>query len=55
MEAERKRKVGGSVVEEFYWGGRLVVYVDNKKFIGTFTDAVAELSGLSTKKDNTND
>lgn len=43
MEAERKRIVKGHKVEEFYWNGRMVVYVDNCGTPGTFEDICALL------------
>ena len=40
MTPERKVKIGSFKVEEFYWNGKYVSYIDNKKFNGTFEEAI---------------
>lgn len=40
MRAERVQTVNGHTIEEYYWCGRMVVYIDNKKYKGTFEEAV---------------
>ena len=29
MNANRKKKIGKHIIEEFYWAGKMVVYVDH--------------------------
>ena len=36
MNPERTKKIGPHTVEEFYWNGKMVVYVDNKTTEETF-------------------
>ncbi len=43
MSPERKRLIGEVKVEEFYWNGRIVVYVDNRRYDGSFNEAINEL------------
>ena len=31
MTATRKKTVYGQIIEEYYWAGKYVVYIDNKK------------------------
>ena len=38
MTPERTEKIYGQLVEEFYWNGRMVVYVNNAKTEGTFDE-----------------
>ena len=46
MKAERKKIVNGKTIEEFYWAGRLVVYVDNNLKNGTFDEISAKITHL---------
>lgn len=39
MRPERTSKIGGILVEEFYWNGKMVVYMNNHKYDGTFDQA----------------
>ena len=43
MTPERRKEINGHVVEEFYWAGRLPVYVDNRLVQKTFKEACVEL------------
>lgn len=43
MSPERRKKIGGKLVEEFYWAGALAVYVDHHAVEGTFDDVCKEL------------
>lgn len=43
MTPDRKITIGGSRVEEFYWAGKMVVYVDNQLTGETFEEAVKRL------------
>ena len=45
MKADRKKVLSdGRVVEEYYWNGKLVVYIDNKKTGKTFNEVKSALS-----------
>lgn len=44
MTPSRNTRVNGHKIEEYYWAGRLVVYVDNQKFGGSFSEAVEAFS-----------
>jgi hypothetical protein len=48
MKPERYKTINGHLIEEFYWGWEFVVYVDNRRFDGTFDEAckMYELAGL---------
>jgi len=39
MKPERYKKINGKMIEEYYWADKLVVYVNNRKFDGTFEEA----------------
>ena len=41
MNAERYTEINGKTIEEYYWAGKLVVYVNNFKFDGTYEEACA--------------
>lgn len=43
MTPNRQETVNGHKVEQYYWAGRLVVYVDNRKTDETFDEAVERL------------
>ncbi|MCW8960160.1 MAG: hypothetical protein OQK29_01270 [Ignavibacteriaceae bacterium] len=43
MNANRAKTIKGVKVEEFYWNGRLVVYIDNHKTDESFDSAVKRL------------
>lgn len=40
MKALRTVKIKGVKIEEFYWAGKYVVYVDNRLFEGDFETAM---------------
>lgn len=40
MKPTRVKKVNGKHIEEFYWGGTFVVYVDNRLFEGDFEQVI---------------
>ena len=42
MDAEKTKKVNGKKIEQFYWNGSTVVYIDNKLTSLTFNQAVAK-------------
>ena len=50
MGPERKIKVGKYKIEEFYWAGKWVVYVDDKKTDMTYEQAVDYYSELEKVK-----
>lgn len=43
MEPCRKWVIGKNKIEEFYFSGRFVVYVDNRRYDGAYEDAVREV------------
>jgi len=53
MSPERSKTVNGKKVCEFWWAGKLVVYVDNRLYCGSFDDAVAGIlsEGLAHAKE----
>lgn len=40
MNAERRLKVNGYLIEEYYWSGKFVVYVDHRLVSMDFDEAV---------------
>ena len=46
MGPERKIQIGKYKIEEFYWNGRFVVYVNNHKVDMTYEQAVDYYSQL---------
>lgn len=44
VKPDREKKIGRNWVQEYYWAGDWVVYVNNRLYDGTFDDAVANLS-----------
>lgn len=40
MTPDRKETISGCEIEEYYCDGKMVVYVDNRTFEGTFEEAV---------------
>lgn len=40
MAPERRHYVNGYKIEEYYWAGKMVVYIDNRAFEGTFEEAI---------------
>lgn len=43
MTAERRHRINGKVVEEFYWCGRYPCYVDHRLSAENFDETVARL------------
>ena len=41
MNPTRRAEINGHVIEEFYWNGRMVVYVDNHIAIGDYVEEVS--------------
>ena len=41
MTPERYRKIGGHLIEEFWWAGKPVVYVDNRASDKTYNEELA--------------
>lgn len=44
MTPDRKTIIDDRKVEEFYWGGRMVVYIDNQKTDETYEAACKRLN-----------
>ena len=42
MTATRTKIVGRYKIEEFYWNGKLIVYVNDRRFNGSYGDALTE-------------
>jgi hypothetical protein len=40
MTPERRVFIGDQKIEEYYWNGDMVVYVNNRLFEGSYEDAV---------------
>ena len=43
MTPQRKREINGHVIEEYYWHGEMVVYVDNQLVKESFEKAIERL------------
>ena len=41
MQPERKKVVDGQKIEEFYWNGKMIVYVDNRLSDKAYDDITA--------------
>lgn len=39
MDPERKIKINGHDIEEYWWAGELIVYIDYQLFNGTYEEA----------------
>lgn len=39
MRPERSAQINGQLIEEYYWAGEFIVYVNNQRFNGTFDEA----------------
>lgn len=50
MKPDREKRVGRNLIEEYYWAGKWVVYVNNKRYDGTYEEAVkwVESGGLES-------
>ena len=44
MTPDRKVVVNGKKVEEYYWAGEYVTYIENRLFNGSFDSAVKSLT-----------
>lgn len=49
MSPERKTTIGKVLIEEYYWGGRMVVYVDHYATDETFDQAVDRITKQQEK------
>lgn len=45
MSPDRKTVINGKMVEEYYWAGKYVVYIDGHLFDGSYETALAKLGG----------
>jgi hypothetical protein len=48
MSPERKDTINGKKIEEYYWNGKLVVYVDNHSVDTTFEETCNTLRTMET-------
>ena len=46
MKPDKEMEVNGKLIQEYYWNGRQVVYVNHTRYEGTFEDAMAEYLGI---------
>lgn len=44
MSPERRKEINGIKVEEYYWSGKMVVYIDNHKTGESFDQACERLA-----------
>jgi hypothetical protein len=47
MSPDKRQTVNGHKVEQYYWAGKNVVYIDNRLFDGSFDEAIRSLSTRS--------
>lgn len=40
MQPERHTSVNGHKIEEYYWNGKMAIYLDNNLFAGTYGYAI---------------
>lgn len=40
MSPDNSRTVNGLLIEQYYWNGKMITYIDNTKFDGTFSEAI---------------
>lgn len=52
MTPDRKITIAGSRVEEFYWAGKMVVYVNNQLVSESFDEAVKRLVTAEVSRTN---
>jgi len=50
MHSTRRIEINGYVVEEFYWNGRMVVYVDNRRVDRTYEAEVVQIEADDDKR-----
>jgi hypothetical protein len=57
MTPERKKIIGGYKIEEYYWNGKMVVYIDNQACDDqTFDEVCAGIEGeLDHQMDESNE
>ena len=44
MSPNKRETVNGCKIEQYYWSGKNVVYIDNQAFDGTFDEAIEHVS-----------
>jgi|SaaInl7_200m_RNA_FD_contig_41_1180555_length_1261_multi_6_in_0_out_0_2 hypothetical protein len=40
MSPDRRTEVNGNKIEEYYWAGKMVTYINNRAFEGTYEEAI---------------
>ncbi len=50
MTPDRKCIVQGQLIEEYYWAGKLVVYIDHHAFEGTYSEARDKVAAAKAEK-----
>lgn len=43
MTPDRIAYINGHKIEEFYWAGKMVVYVDSRTFDGDYSQAIEQV------------
>lgn len=51
MTPERKKTIDGTKVEEFYWAGKMVVYIDNQRTDESYDAACKRLEAEAADRD----
>jgi len=54
MQPNRSVIVNGHSIEEYYWGGKFVIYIDNKISIYSFQEAIDIYSVMDNYKNQNN-
>jgi len=50
MQPEKPATVDGHKITEYYWNGRIVTYVDNCIYSGSYSQAIHEYGGYETTR-----
>lgn len=51
MKPDRSEIINGNKIEEFYWAGKLIVYVNNRRFDGSFEEAAEKYRRVVHERD----
>lgn len=47
---ERKEVINGNEIEEIYWAGKFIVYINNRLYKGSFEEAVKQLTSVGGRE-----
>lgn len=53
MTPERAKRIDSIKIEEFYWAGKMMTYINHHFFKGTFEEAVSKISNKKQIEQNT--